>query len=84
MSIRNYLQSGGHGCPFCGPDAEIEGGSIEIERGTCSQRIGCLTCNASWYDCYTLTGIEATDDGRLALSEGEEESRRQSRPDDVT
>lgn len=84
MSIRDYLQRRGTGCPFCGPDEDIEGGSIEVESGTCSQRIYCLNCYTLWYDCYTLTSVETDFEEESSRSKGEEEARRQSRPDDVT
>ncbi len=53
-----YVLREGSGCPYCGPDADVEGGSIIVEGGSCSQLILCLNCDAGWYDCYTLTSIE--------------------------
>lgn len=56
-----YVKRGGTGCPVCGPDAQIEGGSLTVDRGTCDQQIICLEKEGNghvWFDIYTLTGAE--------------------------
>ena len=56
--VDTYVDGCGGGCPFCGEDAQIEGGHVEITGGGANQEIGCLECGAHWYDLYTLTGAE--------------------------
>lgn len=43
-------------CPFCGA-TDIEGGSIDVDGGYCSQRVHCVSCRRHWLDCYTLTDV---------------------------
>lgn len=51
-----YLASGGTICPKCGTTA-IEGYSIEAGSGGASQKMGCLSCECTWTDTYTLTNV---------------------------
>jgi len=60
-----YVQRGGTGCPVCGPDAQIEGRSLTVDRGMCFQQITCMEEDGEghvWYDNYTLTGAEEVDE----------------------
>ena len=41
-------------CPFC-KSSDIEGDSITIDNGSCSQAIRCTVCGAKWWDGYQLT-----------------------------
>ena len=56
--IDAYVKAAGSGCPFCGPDAQIEGEGVEIDRGGANQEVSCCDCGAVWFDMYTLTGVE--------------------------
>jgi uncharacterized protein (DUF983 family) len=47
-------------CPYCGSGA-IDGGFIEIDEGTASQKVGCNECDREWIDLYTLTGMLEVD-----------------------
>lgn len=55
----SYLKCGGIRClnPECNSD-DIEGGFIETDQGTASQKITCNNCGWTWRDVYTLTSVE--------------------------
>lgn len=42
----------GIGCPDCGPEADIEGGSITIDGENAYQNVYCLQCKAEWRNGY--------------------------------
>ena len=54
---KKYVAGGGVHCPFCGSN-DIEGGSLDFGGGSIAQEVSCLICDATWWDVYTLTGIE--------------------------
>ena len=56
QQIAEYLDQGGVICPYC-ESLNIEGDSVEVDAGGSTQVVTCADCGASWYDCYTLTGI---------------------------
>ncbi len=56
-----YLQRYTH-CPSCDSD-QIEGKSINVDANYAYQEISCVACEASWVDCYTLTGYELIEEG---------------------
>jgi transposase-like protein len=43
-------------CPFC-KSSNIEGEAVEIDGNGANQRVGCVDCNKSWIDYYTLTEV---------------------------
>lgn len=52
-----YVAVGGTCCPYCG-SCDIAGlSSLSAEGGGASQRIGCNSCEKTWYNSYTLTGL---------------------------
>lgn len=51
-----YVNVGGSHCPYCG-GTEVEGGSIDVEGASVSQRVCCLNCACRWYDLYELTDV---------------------------
>lgn len=52
-----YVMHGGTRCPFC--DSEnIEGGPVEVDAGTATQEMLCLSCAKAWNDQYKLVGYE--------------------------
>jgi hypothetical protein len=59
MTQDAYRKAGGNCCPVC-HDWDIEGGSIEIESGTASQRCRCHACEAGWTDFYRLAAYART------------------------
>lgn len=52
-----YVEYDGGFCPVC-DNHQLEGDSINMERGAVSQRIRCLECQATWYDVYKLVGYD--------------------------
>lgn len=50
-----YLKAS-HKCPYCGSE-DLEGGFVEIDFVGANQVMRCHSCQAKWYDVYTLTGI---------------------------
>lgn len=54
LTQEQYIKDPGQ-CPVC-RSTEIEGGFVEIDNGTASQRVSCNDCDAVWTDTYTLTG----------------------------
>lgn len=48
-----YIAQGGVRCPYCGSE-DLDGGSVQIDRGTASQDITCLDCGKEWEDTYVL------------------------------
>ena len=59
-----YVAKHGCVCPCCG-STSIEGDSVEIDRGSASQKVSC-DCGADWIDQYSLTGYSS-----LSVGDGE-------------
>uniref|UniRef100_A0A6M3L594 Uncharacterized protein n=1 Tax=viral metagenome TaxID=1070528 RepID=A0A6M3L594_9ZZZZ len=60
-----YLELSGLHCPKCGA-TNISGGSVDIQGGGAIQQVTCEACDASWHDCYTLTGMILEEETALA------------------
>lgn len=52
----DHVDNHGQQCPCCKSD-EIEGGSMNFDAGTISQKVSCITCRATWWDVYNLVGL---------------------------
>jgi hypothetical protein len=52
-----YLRTG-EGCPFCGPEAEVVGGNINIGANYAVQGMHCLDCHKEWNADYRLVHVE--------------------------
>ena len=50
------LEASGHRCPFC-KSTMIEGGSVEIQSGEATQKVGCNECSAEWIDGYKISQV---------------------------
>lgn len=46
-------------CPHCKSE-DIDGKSVEIERASAIQEVGCNDCGATWVDTYTHTNSQMT------------------------
>ena len=57
MTDGEYVMHGGTHCPFC-DSAAIEGDSVEVDNGTATQEVVCLSCGKAWNDQYKLVGYE--------------------------
>ena len=72
-----YIESNGIRCPYCLGES-IEGGQVDIEGGSASQEMTCLSCDRSWIDSYTLTDVVALQEdepsGKPALESKESPS----------
>lgn len=55
LSDAQYVQRGGSVCPYCG-STDIYCESFDVEARTVTQGVYCTSCDAEWYDVYTLTG----------------------------
>jgi transposase-like protein len=64
---KKYLEQRGLACPFCG-SWDIEGGSMDFERGEIAQRISCHKCNEQWTDVYKLVAVADPDSGATIAS----------------
>lgn len=42
----------GVGCRDCGPDADVEGGAVEIDGSTAKQEVSCGQCGRVWVNLY--------------------------------
>ena len=56
---KQYVKTG-KGCPFCGPDANVDGDNVEVDDVYASQEVACTTCGAEWTDIYRLVSINPT------------------------
>jgi len=56
QQAKQYVESDGVRCPFCGSD-DIEGESITVDAGRVYQRVLCQVCGESWHDGYTLDSV---------------------------
>ena len=63
MNEKEYVQSGGCRCPFCGSQ-DIEGGDREIDDGVAQQEMYCTECDGEWIDVYHLVGIKVIQKGK--------------------
>jgi hypothetical protein len=54
-----YIKNKGVKCPFC-KSSQIEGDDVDINTGIASQEMGCLECEAIWWDIYKLNTIHVT------------------------
>ena len=52
-----YIEHGGARCPFCN-STDITGRSVEIDAGGATQDVSCEDCSETWWDVYTLTGVD--------------------------
>jgi hypothetical protein len=57
LQKKAYLEDS-HGCPFCKSE-DIEAALVDVDAGSCSQKVWCLKCHREWYDCYKLVDVEA-------------------------
>lgn len=57
-----YAKLGGTRCPVC-QGADLDGQSLTVDAGQCTQAIVCNGCGAIWTDVYTLTGYEDLKEG---------------------
>lgn len=53
----DYLQDG-QTCPFCGAQADFEGGFVEINANEATQSVTCSLCEKSWVSYFKLFRIE--------------------------
>ncbi len=54
---KNYLENA-NGCPFC-LSSDIDAELVDVDAGSCSQKVWCLKCDRAWYDIYKLVDVEA-------------------------
>ena len=54
---KEYLEKS-NGCPFC-LSGGIEADLVDVDAGSCSQKVWCLDCHREWYDIYKLVDVEA-------------------------
>jgi hypothetical protein len=52
-----YTANWGVRCPVCKHKTIEGGGSVEVNGGTATQDVSCLTCGSYWDDQYQLTGF---------------------------
>lgn len=55
FDIEKYMKSPTQ-CGFCG-SGDIDGGFMEADGGTASQKVLCSNCGAEWQDYYELKGV---------------------------
>lgn len=48
-------------CPRCG-SSDLEGGSFDIDTGSCGQEMNCSNCGLVYYDEYRLVGFSVLSD----------------------
>ena len=58
--VRDYVNSGGARCPFCGSD-DIEAGPLEADADSAWGPVTCTACGREWQDVYLLGAIDLTD-----------------------
>ncbi len=54
---KTYVAIGGIRCPSCGA-GEIRPGAFDVDVGAATQGCTCLSCGATWRDCYELVGFD--------------------------
>ena len=42
-------------CPFC--KGAVEGEMVDVDSGTCTQKVHCPECEVSWEDRYILDDV---------------------------
>lgn len=57
----DYLERVGIRCPYCSAVDPV-GGSMYFDRGIIEQRMGCVECDAVWYDHYKLVDVFPSED----------------------
>ena len=67
ISSDEYSKTGGPRCPNCGRK-QTEGGPVDVEGATATQKITCTDCNATWYDMYALVGYDFIDYGTVPVA----------------
>lgn len=56
-NVEDYLKDPNH-CPVCG-GADISANNDFVSVGASAhQTVECENCGATWYDIYTITGVE--------------------------
>lgn len=62
QQMKEYVESGGHKCPFCGAQDGVDGGcvtgsSVQIDGPEAYQDMTCSGCSNQWRDFYRLYDI---------------------------
>jgi len=57
-AVHRYVAAHGVACPRCDHQQIESADNIEFVAGTIRQRMRCTTCDAHWWDIYTLTDIQ--------------------------
>lgn len=55
-AFRRYIRNRGRTCPFCSGQ-NLEGGSVDIQGSSATQRVWCSFCHEEWIATYTLADI---------------------------
>jgi hypothetical protein len=55
--VRDYVNSGGARCPFCGSE-DIEAGHVEAGADSAWGPVTCTACDGEWQDVYFLGAID--------------------------
>ena len=56
--IQEYIESEHGGCPNCGKNVDVTGGSFEVSDNQAWQEVTCNECGCKFNDVYTLTDVE--------------------------
>jgi len=56
MKTNKEYVSSPNNCPKCDGN-DVEGNSVEINSGYCTQECVCIDCHFTWNDQYILTGF---------------------------
>ena len=56
--VQEYVENEHGGCPKCGKDADVSGGSFEVSGNQVWQEVACHDCGGKFNDVYTLTDVE--------------------------
>lgn len=54
---KQFLESGGVGCPCCNSSKPLEGQGVKMGEGQVTQVVECLDCELALEMCFTLTHI---------------------------
>ena len=58
FNAKEYLDSGGTICPYCG-DSDIGANSaVDVDEGVGIQVVSCNRCNKRWTDIYRLVNVQ--------------------------
>lgn len=63
--IRNYIKSGGIGCPYCGDADNTEGRNMDYDEGAYRQTMHCANCGREWINVYPLKRVIEIETGEL-------------------